>query len=421
MSSPYLSVVVTARNDNHGGNMLRRMQIFVNGLLYQCQRYSVEAELIVVEWNPLPDKPSLAEALCWEIADSPCAVRFIEVPPQLHAQLRYAESLPLFQMIAKNVGIRRAKGEFILAANIDLLFSDELFEFLATHSLEVGKFYRMSRYDVAADVPMAAPIKEQLAYCEQNLLRINHACWIEHVSQPEPEPLVSEPIMPSESELSQTHPAPQPANAILPLLRGLKQVYRRSLPTGTRDAILRMLPPHLVSWCVNHGLLAAQQAAIVPVADELTHRVEAAPPAPSPWQYPLLHTNACGDFTLMSKLDWFKVRAYPEWEIFSMHLDSILLYLAHYAGIEQVVLEDPMRTYHIEHGSGWTPEAERNQTLNRRLEAKGIPQFTMDEFAAIVTLMQKTGKPLISNDQSWGMADEVLPEKNVNLRTLATL
>ena len=34
---PRLSVVVTARNDNHGGDMLQRMQIFVGGLLGQCR------------------------------------------------------------------------------------------------------------------------------------------------------------------------------------------------------------------------------------------------------------------------------------------------------------------------------------------------------------------------------------------------
>ena len=30
-SPPYLSLVVTARNDEHGGNLLNRMQAFVNG------------------------------------------------------------------------------------------------------------------------------------------------------------------------------------------------------------------------------------------------------------------------------------------------------------------------------------------------------------------------------------------------------
>jgi hypothetical protein len=65
-TTPYLSVVATSRNDNHGGNMLRRMQIFINGLSEQCRRHQLDAELILVEWNPPSDNPSLAEVLSWQ-------------------------------------------------------------------------------------------------------------------------------------------------------------------------------------------------------------------------------------------------------------------------------------------------------------------------------------------------------------------
>ena len=42
--TPYLSVVVTARNDDHGGNLLGRMQIFVDGWLAQARRYRIPSE-----------------------------------------------------------------------------------------------------------------------------------------------------------------------------------------------------------------------------------------------------------------------------------------------------------------------------------------------------------------------------------------
>ena len=58
--------------------------------------------------------------------NSCCPVRIITVPSHLHQQLRYSEHLPLFQMIAKNVGIQRARGEFVLVTNIDVLFSRQL-------------------------------------------------------------------------------------------------------------------------------------------------------------------------------------------------------------------------------------------------------------------------------------------------------
>ena len=37
----------------------------------------------------------------------------------------------------------------------------------------------------------------------------------------------------------------------------------------------------------------------------------------------LLHTNACGDFTLLHRDVWFALRGYPEWPMYSMHLDSV--------------------------------------------------------------------------------------------------
>ena len=45
VTEPYLSLVVAARNDDHGGNLLGRMQIFVDGWLAQARRYQIPSEL----------------------------------------------------------------------------------------------------------------------------------------------------------------------------------------------------------------------------------------------------------------------------------------------------------------------------------------------------------------------------------------
>ena len=170
---PYLSLVVTARNDDHGGNLLDRMQAFVSGWIAQSRRHAIPSELILVEWNPLPDRPRLAEVLQWPADFGPCQVRFIEVPPELHQRYAHAEALPLYQMIAKNVGIRRARGRFVLATNIDILFSSEFAAFLAGQRLAPGRMYRMDRHDVMNQVPVDSPIDEQLAWCRSHLIRIN--------------------------------------------------------------------------------------------------------------------------------------------------------------------------------------------------------------------------------------------------------
>src|SRR4030088_1742357 len=100
---PYLSVVVTCRNDDHGGSPVTRLQAFVNSFNAQCSRTGLDAEVIVVDWNPPGTRPSLASSIRWP-ADLASTFRFIEVPPALHATLRFGDKLPLFQMIAKNVG-----------------------------------------------------------------------------------------------------------------------------------------------------------------------------------------------------------------------------------------------------------------------------------------------------------------------------
>ena len=150
-----------------------RTQIFLDGWLTQARRYNISSELIFVEWNPPADRPPLAEALKWPADFGPCTVRFIEVPAEVHQRYRHAAGLPLYQMIGKNVGIRRARGRFILATNIDILFSNELAEFLGARQLEVNRLYRVDRYDAMSDVPADAPLDEQLAYCRTHLLRVN--------------------------------------------------------------------------------------------------------------------------------------------------------------------------------------------------------------------------------------------------------
>lgn len=407
-SVPYLSIVAAARNDNHGGNMLRRMQIFINGVITQARRYQVPIELIIVEWNPPADKPKLSEALSWNIGDSPCVVRIIEVPDELHMQLRHSASLPLFQMIAKNVGIRRATGEFVLATNIDLLFSDALFEFLALRQLQPGKSYRVDRYDVASDVPLESSIEEQFAYCDRSIIRINHKDGIEErlVKTSEIEQIPDDAIA--------IDPPPIPKwydkvpESTIPKLAKVRQIYKRLLPTFVRDTILSSLPKDLQVWLVKRGLLIAQP---LPVAPELEPEVEldVTSPAP-PLPYAKLHTITCGDFTLLSKTDWLAIQGYAEWEMYSFHLDSILLYTAHYAGIEEEILNDDMRAYHIEHFSGWTPEAERSQVLDNRLSSLGIPKLTMEQLDAIARLMDQLGKPILFNDENWGLNQRTLPE-----------
>ena len=148
--NPLLSIVATSRNDEHGGHLLARMQLFVDGLAEQAGRFRLPVELVLVEWNPPTDRPPLAEALRWA-PNEYFLPRVITVPPDVHRTFPHADGLPLFQMIGKNVGIRRSSAPFVLATNIDILFSDELFAFFGT-GLRPNAMYRVDRYDVLAEL-----------------------------------------------------------------------------------------------------------------------------------------------------------------------------------------------------------------------------------------------------------------------------
>ena len=98
-------------------------------------------------------------------------------------------------MIAKNVGIRRARGQFVLATNIDIIFSTELVEHLASRQLQPGVLYRVDRHDIQPEVPADGRLEEQLAYCASHHLRV-HRRWgsypvdSEGLTQRQPEDIV---------------------------------------------------------------------------------------------------------------------------------------------------------------------------------------------------------------------------------------
>ncbi|GAG67752.1 unnamed protein product [marine sediment metagenome] len=172
INNQYISFVVTARNDNYGGNFLHRMQIFMSSLLTLCERESLNTELVIVEWNPPPNTPKLAEVLTIPKNLKFVGVHFIEVPNEIHKKLPNSEKMPMFEYIAQNVGIRRAKGEYILATNPDIIFSAELVSFLASRELSPKCFYRIDRHDIEEPVPLGKPVEEQLGFCAKYWVKV---------------------------------------------------------------------------------------------------------------------------------------------------------------------------------------------------------------------------------------------------------
>lgn len=55
-------------------------------------------------------------------------------------------------------GLQRVHGSFVLATNMDILFSNGSVEFLASGNLQKNRMYRIVQYDIPADLPKNLPI-----------------------------------------------------------------------------------------------------------------------------------------------------------------------------------------------------------------------------------------------------------------------
>ncbi len=340
IKQPYFSVVITSRNDEHGGNTLRRMQVSLSGLLAQLEKHKIESELILVDWNPPADKPLVKDVIKWPDRLSYCTIRGIVVPPSIHLRYKYSDKIPMVAAVAVNCGIRRARGQFVLPGVIDLLYSDELMSYIATKTLREDERYRVDRCDVDRNVVRCGTLKEQLDYCKRNIIKINS-----------------------------------------------------NLHVGAKNGL------------------------------------------------PDLHTNACGDFQLMSRRYWHLLRGYREADIPSSYADGLLSYASYAAGVREVVLNNPMRIYHIDHDGKFNDSIKRtrlpfenwlsfhflpawfNNTimgLYRRFlilmgyryksSVQGIPTLDFAEYRKIARDMVAGKRSYIFNDENWGLGQESLEE-----------
>ncbi len=147
--APYLSIVLTGRNDNYGGDFNER---FFRALRFNRERLAergVDHEVIFVEWRPLAHRPLLAELLREEFPERAGAgLLAYVVDARYHEALSLNPKLEYLEFIAKNVGIRRARGAFILTTNTDIFLGAGVVERLAGRELAANTLYRAMRIDV---------------------------------------------------------------------------------------------------------------------------------------------------------------------------------------------------------------------------------------------------------------------------------
>jgi len=147
--APFLSIVVTGRHDNYGGDFNER---FFTALRFNHARLAergVPFEVILVEWHPVADRPPLCELAAREFPELiPETLRRVVVAAEYHAALTQNPRIPYLEYAAKNVGIRRASAPFVLATNTDILLGRHVVDVIADRRLRPGVVYRAPRYDI---------------------------------------------------------------------------------------------------------------------------------------------------------------------------------------------------------------------------------------------------------------------------------
>jgi hypothetical protein len=161
---------------------------------------------------------------------------------------------------------------------------------------------------------------------------------------------------------------------------------------------------------------------------------------------PVLATDACGDFQLMSKDHADYIRGFWEKDVAGVHVDSILSYASYGAGAAEVVLPEFLTVFKIAHGNQLmkrveqvTPKYERfikrlpvsekqkNSWIEQRraklkekygyrtpnYEIKGIPVIQYQEYVALCQdLAHKRLSPVLNNAE-WGLGDVDIPERTL--------
>lgn len=346
LSNPKLSIVVAVRNDNYGGDFIDRLQACVNWNTKWLEKFGVTTEFLMVNWNPVSENATLHESIDWPQGRMFVEYRLIDVPAELHQHYvdpKARKTVPLFEFIAKNVGIKRASGKLVLCINADILVDPEIFKFIAGNVLQHNRYYRANRLDFAS------------------------------VSTIEPDEIWNAGFAIS--------------------LKGFMYQFSKYPSKRLQYNILRLFNSVRLKWELfkfrNRRVANLLQLNVV-YNNGAYHA----------------HCLNAGDFMLMDKFNWLRLKGYPEYTVISTHTDAIFTVLAN-SILEEVVLQQPV--FHQEHERRYTWEAIQNS--NEFDEAYQLFESIASSIAKGNTVDQYL------NTDGWGLEEHDLNEWIIEIET----
>lgn len=338
MTAPYISVVVAARNDNYGGDFNIRLQDCINWFAHYANLYEISSEFLIVNYNPIDSQPQLGTTIIFPRTNF-VDFKLVTVTNAFHNSItneNIRKPVPLYEYVAKNIGIRRATGEYIVSGNPDVIWDESHFKFIARRKLKRSNYYRADRCDFKSATPVLKPSTE-------NLQIIRHA-------------------------------------AFKIFMKG----YKYEVDISGQTAIKLFLLSVKNQWVLFKELKKAKY-------DEISKKFNLNINYNNV-EYQI-HTNASGDFFMMHRDNWYRLKGHPENTYLSIHTDSISVAMARYAGLKETVYFFPV--YHRDHDRRFVPE-------KREADVEAM----YEQFENDAKWMRANNKPIIYNNDNWGYPNE---------------
>ncbi|KAI8578135.1 hypothetical protein K450DRAFT_248273 [Umbelopsis ramanniana AG] len=148
----YMSIVIVTRSDDYAGDQRHRLQNMIDSTYILAMRTRTRMELLIVEWNPAIGRQRIKDIFRFRRSEY-LVYRIISVPKKIHDTRPNIGNIPLHDYEGKNVGIRFARGEFILCTNQDNIWSWNMHNAVASKSFVPNMFYSQyqDRHDNHAD------------------------------------------------------------------------------------------------------------------------------------------------------------------------------------------------------------------------------------------------------------------------------
>jgi hypothetical protein len=297
--NPYLSIVITGRNDDYGGSKYfrKKHETFIRYYTKYLDKNTNFLEIVLVDYNQVAGRKAYIDEFEWNNFKH---IKNVVISNAKHKLLTNDSKYPFYGNISFNEGLRVASGKFVINISVDTFLSLAMMKYLLRKSLEEDIFYRTDLY-----------------YFTQKYFRLMmfQRMW---------------------NRLS------------------IKQIARRH--SSSKGAELDV---KLNSWYQKFVKIPGSFINHNEIKNKKFFQTRSWPPFPdlasqvNTWlEDSGLHTNASGDFILAARSKWIKINGLSEDLAWNLHVDSMALGEFCALGMKQGLFKNPLIAFHASHERG---------------------------------------------------------------------